>query len=801
MKTFRRILLAVILLIAAVAVVGMLVLNNIRNRAIPDYAENVDLDNLTEEVTVIRDSLAIPHVYAQNEEDLYRVVGYITAQDRLWQMDLMRRITTGRLSEIFGEDMLSADQMFRAFGFSQKSEKVLKETDPEIVKCLNAYTDGVNQFIEKNQKKLSFEFALLGYKPETWTVVHTTNLIGYMAWDLTSGWSADMAIYKIAQVVDEALLKELMPWDHDFKTRYVFPDYMEEHPQLVENTILEQTVHTIDKLGLQVFEGSNNWAVSGEKSETGMPLLANDMHLGFMSPGIWYQMHHVVEGKLDVTGVVLPGQPYVICGHNEDIAWGMTNLTVDNLDFYLETVNPQDTNQYKLNGRWVDMRIEEEEIRVKGTDEPVIRINRFTHRGPVVSTFKGVKDKTISARWIGTDYSNELRSVHLFNRASNWEEFRDAARTFIAVSQNIVYADKEGNIGLQTAGGVPVRPGDHVMIYPGDTTLYDWSEKDIVPFENLPYSYNPESGMVSSANNKTVGDDYPYYIGTWFSLPNRINRIREMLEETDQHSVESFRQMHSDQLSAFARRLTPVYIDVLTGKVEGVAEEALAELRNWEYQMDKCLSAPLIYEQTFLELMRALYKDELGEELFPQMLSSSVLAKYHIYTLAETMESGWCDDVTTPEKTETFSDNILEAFTSAVDTLVKMAGDDVNAWKYGDFHTITIEHPMGGVEIVKNLFDPNLGPYAAGGSFHTVAPFSYPLADPYHVNHGASQRHVYSTADWDASKTVIPTGTSGVPASPYYGNQTELYLNFGYHDDPFSREAVEGKMKYKATFR
>ena len=801
MKTFRRILLAVILLIAVVAVVGMLVLNNIRNRAIPDYAENMDLDNLTEEVTVIRDSLAIPHVYAQNEEDLYRVVGYITAQDRLWQMDLMRRITTGRLSEIFGEDMLTADQMFRAFGFSQKSEKVLKETDPEIVKCLNAYTDGVNQFIEKNQKKLSFEFALLGYKPEKWTVVHTTNLIGYMAWDLTSGWSADMAIYKIAQVVDEALLKELMPWDNDFKTRYVFPDYMEEHPRLVENTTLEQTVHTIDKLGLQVFEGSNNWAVSGEKSETGMPLLANDMHLGFMSPGIWYQMHHVVEGKLNVTGVVLPGQPYVICGHNEDIAWGMTNLTVDNLDFYLETVNPEDTNQYKLNGRWVDMRIEEEQIRVKGADEPVARTNRFTHRGPVVSTFKGVKDKTISARWIGTDYSNELRSVHLFNRAANWEEFREAAKTFIAVSQNIVYADKEGNIGLQTAGGVPVRPGDHVMIYPGDTTLYDWSEKDIVPFESLPYTYNPESGMVSSANNRTVGDNYPYYIGTWFSLPNRINRIREMLEEPDQHSVESFQQMHSDQLSAFARRLTPVYIDVLTGKVEGVAEEALAELRNWDYQMDKCLSAPLIYEQTYLELMRALYHDELGEELFPQMLGSSILARYHIYTLAETMESGWCDDISTPDKTETFSDNILAAFTSAVDTLVKAGGEDVNNWKYGDFHTITIEHPMGGVEIVKNLFDPNLGPYATGGSFHTVAPFSYPMDDPYHVNHGASQRHIYSAADWDASKTVIPTGTSGVPASPYYGNQTELYLNFGYHDDPFSREAVEGKMKYKATFK
>ena len=365
MRIFRRILLAVIIVIVLGAATGMLLLNNIKHRAIPDYSENIELENMIEEVTVIRDSLAIPHIYAKNEEDLYRVVGYISAQDRLWQMDLMRRITTGNLSEIFGADMLTADQLFRAFDFSKKSADLLNKTDPEIIKCLQAYTDGINQFIRKNRKKLSFEFSLLGYKPEEWTMVHTANLIGYMAWDLTSGWSSDMAIYKIAQVVDEALLQELLPWDGDFKTRFVFPDYIDEHPELAMNTTIEEAVEIINKLGVKVFEASNNWAVSGEKSETGMPLLANDMHLGFMSPGIWYQMHHVVEGKLDVTGVVLPGQPYVITGHNEDIAWGMTNLTVDNLDFYLETINPQDSNQYKLNGRWVDMRIEEEVINIK----------------------------------------------------------------------------------------------------------------------------------------------------------------------------------------------------------------------------------------------------------------------------------------------------------------------------------------------------------------------------------------------------------------------------------------------------
>ena len=511
-------------------------------------------------------------------------------------------------------------------------------------------------------------------------------------------------------------------------------------------------------------------------------------------------MHQVIEGELNVTVVVLPGQPYVICGHNEDIAWGMTNLTVDNMDFYLETINPEDTNQYRLHGRWEELRTEEEKIFVKGRDEPVVRINKVTHRGPIVSTFKGVKDKTISARWIGTDYSNELRSVHLFNRASNWDEFRDAATTFLSTSQNIVYADRQGNIGLQAAGGIPIRSGNPAMVYPGDTTLYDWGEKDIVPFENRPYTFNPESGMVSSANNKTVSDDYPYYIGTWFALPNRIDRIREMLEEKGKHSVESFEAMQSDQLSAFARRLTPVYLDVLSGKVEGTAEKALEELRSWQYQMDPALAAPLIYEQMFVELIRALYQDELGP-VFPQIMDNNIIPRYHIYQLAETMESAWCDDVTTNDRIETFSDNILKAFNAAVDTLVSWTGDNVLQWRYGDIHTLTIEHPMGGVKIVQKLFNPNLGPYAVGGSFHTVAPYAYKVGKDYKTNHGASERHVFDLSNWDHSKTVIPTGTSGVPASPYYGNQTKMYVNFEYHDDPFTREAVEARMRYKATYR
>ncbi|NOR34830.1 MAG: hypothetical protein GQ579_09135, partial [Bacteroidales bacterium] len=410
MKIMKRILTLVLIVIVLAAAGGMIFLNSVKTRALPDYNAAVDLEKLTSPVTVFRDSMGIPHIYADNEEDLYRTVGYVMAQDRLWQMDLMRRITTGRRSEVLDPGLVEADQLFRALDFPKKSRMVIAQTDPDILLCMEAFTDGINQFITQNLKKLPFEFTMLGYKPDPWEIEHPFNLIGYMAWDLSSGWNTDMALYKIQQVVSDTLFRELLP-DMKFQDIPVFPEYMSSDNTLELQSAMADAIGIIDKLGLQVFEASNNWAVSGEKSETGMPLMANEMHLGLMSPGIWYQMHHVIEGKLNVTGVALPGGPFIIAGHNEDIGWGMTNVAVDDLDFYLETINPADSNQYLLDGEWKDMRIVKEEIPVKGIDEPAVRINRFTHRGPVISEFKGVKDKVISASWQGNEFSNEIRTV------------------------------------------------------------------------------------------------------------------------------------------------------------------------------------------------------------------------------------------------------------------------------------------------------------------------------------------------------------------------------------------------------
>ena len=796
MKIFKRIITIILLVLVLALAAGMIFLNSVKTRAVPDYNANVDLEDLSAPVQVFRDSMAVPHIYASNEEDLYRTVGYVMAQDRLWQMDLMRRITTGRLSEVLDPGLVEADLLFRALDFPGKSRKVLAQTEPDIKACLEAYADGVNQFIAQNQKKLSFEFTMLGYKPEAWTVIHTLNMIGYMAWDLSTGWTTDMALYKMQQVLSDTLFHELLP-DLRFHSVPVFPEFMSSKEDLELQSSMDDAIGIIEELGLQVFEASNNWAVSGLKSETGMPIMANDMHLGLMSPGIWYQMHHVIEGKLNVTGVVLPGSPYVIAGHNENIGWGMTNVTVDDLDFYLETINPADSNQYLLDGKWVDMKIVEEEIVVKGLDEPVLRINRYTHRGPVVSTFKGVKDKVISARWQGNEFSNEVRSVHLLNRAENWNDFREAMSTFNAVSQNVVYADKFGNIGLQTSAGVPIRRAGGILVYPGDTSLYDWLGQ--VPFEELPFSYNPECGYVSSANNKTVNEDYPYYIGSWFSLPWRIGRIREMLEEKEVFGTDDFKRMLRDQTSHFAMRYTPVYLDALQNLDSDDYQAAIELLSEWDYDMKASSSAALIFEIMFIELNKAMFYDELGDQHYGH-LAYNAIARNLIEKTRITGQSLWCDNVNTPGVTESFYDNIRTAFQQSVDTLTAMYGPDANSWEWGKLHSVALIHPMGGVSIVDKLFRVNRGPYPIGGSSHTVCPYTYPRGSSFVANHGASERHIFHTADWDRSVTVIPTGTSGVPASPHYLDQTPLYINNQFHRDHFSREAVEANYLYRAVF-
>ncbi|HBZ22343.1 MAG TPA: hypothetical protein DEO60_14515, partial [Bacteroidales bacterium] len=551
-------------------------------------------------------------------------------------------------------------------------------------------------------------------------------------------------------------------------------------------------ISSMDKLkslGVASFSGSNNWAVSGKKTETGKPVLSNDMHLALSAPGIWFQMHQVIPGKLNVTGVAVPGEPLIVAGHNEKIAWGMTNLMVDDVDLFSEKINPDNSDQYFYDGEWKNMRVRNEIIKIKGGKSDTATI-KFTHRGAVISDFRDIKDAVLSMRWSGYDNSDELKAVFMINRAANWEDFRSALNGFKSISQNFAYADVDGNIGLNTGGGVPVRKGYGSIIRTGDTSEYDW--KGYVPFDQLPSSFNPEKGYVSSANNKTVSSDYPYYISFRFYVPYRISRIRNMLEEKEILGIDDFKRMITDQHSDYARLLTPFVIKLKErlNEMDPTESAAFSSLEVWDFNMDKDKAAPAIFEFLSKSLANNLLGDEL-EELFVQLPGS--IKDYYIYRILETGADRWVDDINTPSN-ETLDEIILKSFKDGVKTLSETYGTDVNKWTWGSVHRISLDHPLATVKIIDRIFKLSSGKVGVGGSNHTVCPYTY--KEGFIVTDGASERHIFNTANWDESYTVIPTGASGIPSSEFYLSQTNTYLNGGFYKDAFSDGAVKAAAKY-----
>ncbi|HOX74744.1 MAG TPA: penicillin acylase family protein, partial [Bacteroidales bacterium] len=695
MKTLKTILIVLAVILAIALITGLTIVSGIKKGALPVYNGELVIKGLEQEVTVYRDERGMPHIYAAGEHDLYLATGYIMAQERMWQMDLIRRATTGRLSELFGDDYIETDHFLRSLDMTAKSKMVLSSQEPEVTACLQAFADGVNNYISDAGKKLPPEFKILGYKPDEWKLEDIANIIGYMGWDLASGnLSTDIFIYKLVKELGHEKAGQLIP-DWEAVSSVVFPEFR------LEDEILKQAqsfIYSLDKLkalGINSFSGSNNWAVSGSKTTTGKPVFSNDMHLGLSSPGIWMQMHQVVPGKINITGVVIPGEPFVVAGHNEKVAWGMTNLMVDDIDLFAEKINPENEDQYFFNGEWRNMMIRKEVIKSK-TGRVDTLLLKFTHRGPIVSGFRGINDAVLTMRWSGYDQSDELLAVYSMNRATDWESFRKGVGYFKSISQNFAYADVNGNIGLVTGGGIPVRKGFGSTIRSGETDEFDW--KGYVPVEQLPFSYNPESGFISSANNKTVGSEYPYYISFRFYVPYRIDRIRQMIGEKEILGIDDFRRMITDQHSGYAALLTPFILKLKDriNELEPLESQAFKTLQDWDYDMGGNKIAPTVFEFFTRNFARNLLGDELNE-LFSQL--PGPIRDYYIFRILKNGGDQWVDDIKTTT-VENLDDIVLRSFKDGIKELSGSYGNDITAWQWETIHKISLTHPLGTVKIL-----------------------------------------------------------------------------------------------------
>jgi penicillin amidase len=796
-RLIRRVLLAAVVIVLVVALLAAGFGFVTTRRAWPKTNGRVRVEGLEAEVTIQRDSWGVPHIYASNRHDLFFAQGYVHAQDRFWQMEFWRRIGQGRLSEILGESALGNDRFIRTVGWHRTAAQELELLDEETRSVLASYAEGVSAYISANRGRLGLEFTILGltgvkFDPEPWTPRDTITWAKVMAYDLGGNMGAELLRANIAARLGKDAVDELVP------------PYRDDYPVIVPHPLSSETLDAVSEaayggqvLGSGPDIGSNNWVVSGDRTMTGMPLLANDPHLGIQMPSIWYEigLHCEPVGPdcpINVVGASFASTPGVVIGHNDHIAWGVTNLAPDVQDLFIERVNPEDPNQYEYQGEWLEMEIVREEIKVAGQEEPVVLNARITRHGPIINDVAGGEEEDwtfgwqpMALSWTALQPGTLLRSVLLLDQATNWEEFREALSYWDAPSQNFVYADVEGSIGYQAPGRIPIRAaGDGSMPVPGWSGEYDWV--DTIPFDELPRALNPKEGYIVTANNAVVGPEYPYHLAVDWAPGYRARQIVEFLEEDSTISVEDMQVLQGDSSPAWAEDILP-FVTSLSSD-EPRLQEALDLLQAWDGRAGRDSAAAALFEAFRLQVVDLTFGDELGDSLLRKCRGSLVVALTDIMPDAA---SDWFDNTGTLEA-ETRDEILLWALEEAVTEMTESLGKDMNQWRWGELHTATFENQslgQSGIGPVEAIF--NRGPVSVDGTMATINNTGYRPSQPYGVAAVPSYRQIVDLEDWTRSVSIHTTGQSGHPYHKHYDDMIDPWRNIEYHPMLWDRADVE----------
>ena len=729
---------------------------------LPQLDGTVTLLGLIAPVEIATDRHAVPHIFAQTQQDAYFALGYVHARDRMWQMDLNRRIGAGRLSELIGSAGLRYDRLMRVLGFQASAEASVQALAPEVRQALESYAAGVNAWLGSHSGPLPIEFQVLRYTPEPWKPADS--LI----------WGKLMALQLSGNYSDELLRARLMGKFPADTIRQMYPEYPANAPVTLAADL---TGLNFDKLHaalpppLGPSTASNEWVVSGKRSGTGKPVLVNDPHLQLGAPTLWYLARIEAPG-LSITGATVPGVPFHILGRNDRISWGFTTTGSDVQDLYVERLDPANPEKYLTpdGSRAFDRRTET--IKVNGAPDEEL-IVRTTRHGPVLSDIDpravqaAPEGHVISLAFTGlSDRDTTAEALWRLNRAPDWEGFKAALRLIQAPQQNIVYADVQGNIGFYTPGLVPIRSkGDGSVPVPGWTDEYAWT--GAIPFEELPQAFNPPGGRIVNANNRVVGPGYRWFLTNRWDDWHSAARIEQVLDENGHHGVDAAEALLRDNVSLAAQELLPLMLKIKP--TSPTAKAAIDMLSGWDGTMTRDRAEPLIYEWWVRELNRALYADELGG-LFPEVLTPSPRLVRHILTKVPQ----WCDDITTPDRKETCDEMLNRSLDRALTILTERHGPDMAKWRWGMEHRAPLAHQvLSKVPVLKDLFD--IGIETDGGN-HTINRGGSNIRDeiaPFSDIHGAGYRAVYDMSDPENSRFMISTGQSGNPLSSHYGDLVE----------------------------
>jgi penicillin amidase len=719
----RRFLFAVNVLIAIVLVAAAGVFYWVFWRALPQTSGTIET-LVSQPVEVNRDSLGVPHIKARTLDDAWFVQGYTTAEDRMFQMDGLRRLAAGELSEVVGAAALESDIESRRMRMRRTAEQVYAQMPATDKEVMQAYARGVNAYIETHHGRYGFEFTLLGYDPHPWSVVDSLLAGLQMFRTLTNDWKNKLE------------KQQMLQGGEADKVSFLFP----------------VRAGTEFMPGGDVHPGSNAWAVAGARSANGKPLVSNDMHLDFAIPGVWH-LDHIEAPGMNVSGVALPGVPGIVSGHNDRIAWGMTNLGFDVQDLYIEKIDLR-TGQYVFQGKVEQARQEREVISIKGR-QPEELSTWVTRHGPIIDVQHGA---AISLKWSASDPGVLQNIFPEINRARNWDEFRGAVSRFGGPGQNFVYGDVDGNIGYLASGKLPIR-----RKYQGDLPIDGSSGENewdgFIPFDELPHAFNPPNGLVVTANQNPFPADYPYHVTGFFDSPYRAQQIFDMLSATTAKlKPEDSLRVQKDVYSGFnkflARQIMAAY-DKRAGS-NAAFGDAAAILRTWDGQMDRDSAAPLIVTLAYQHLRTAIAERASpgNGRIYDIHLSAAVVER-----VIRERPAGWFGD---------YDELLLRCFADGIEEGQRMQGASVKNWRWGKYMYRTVNHPIGSrLPLVASFFD--IGPVPMSGGSTTVKQTSLKL--------GPSERMDAALGDLDSSLMEIPIGESGHVASSHYRDQWNAYYN------------------------
>ncbi len=749
-------------------------------------------DVLGHKVEIRRDRHGVPHILASSLNDAVFALGFVHAQDRLWQMEMNRRIAAGRLAEVLGKKAVASDIYLRTLSLFDAARQAWAHLDSDTRAMLKSYAAGVNAYIERHHGAWPPEFLITGVRPEPWTPIDSLGWLKVMALDLGGNFRRELARLDLLSVLTPRQVMQFYP-PYPGEEPIPLPDINRLYDGLKLADLGIAPGPSAGEKGL----GSNNWVVSGTHTRSGLPLLANDPHLRLNTPSIWY-LAAIKVGDREVVGASMPGVPFIVLGRTDRIAWGFTNTGPDVQDLYLEKLGEDGISTAAPDGP-ARLRFRREVIQVKDAEPVEIRV-RISRHGPLISDAmpelkaRLPKNMALALRWTALDPDDTSAAIGVgFWRAHDFASFRAALHHFVVPEQNMVYADRKGHIGYYAPARVPIRGESndtHGLIpAPGWKAGYDW--QGFIPYDALPTRFDPPEGFIATANEKIVGPDYPYYLTSEWVPPYRGDRIRALLAAQDKHDRRSMARIQADVRSTIADDLLPLFLAHLK---PDHAPEIAAAMKAWDREMRIDTPEPLIFTAWHRAVARRLYADELKDK-FPRYFGAKVVFLKLVLSGAPGY-AAWCDDVTTSDHAESCDEIVTAALDDALALLRTRLGEDWHSWRYGKLHRVIQEHrPFSAVALLRPFFELS-GANDGGIMTVDVAPASFARDDLFHQHHGPSYRAIYDLAEPDRSLYVIPTGQSGNPLSGHYRDLFALWRTNRYIEIPVvpPADAVTGTL-------